>query len=164
MATADQTTALRERTGEQLRYYFDELLTPDTDGPNRSGLREKVHGDIRLLFDRCAREGITPRLLSADSGIQGLLLMQFIDNPQRRADAYAAEIYHLERELDMVRTARAASAVAEYRDALELTPQERARLRVRKFDIAQRWGVTRVTLDAWIASADERYRVEISRR
>jgi hypothetical protein len=152
--------ALREKTVARVRYYFDELLTPDPDGMSRSEHREKVHGEISVLFDRCARAAITPRLLASWSGISGHLLLQFITNPQRRAEAFNAEIYHLERELRHVKSMKESAAVAEVDSTAGWSREELSRLRMRKVDIAQRWEVSRPTLDAWIAAADERRRGE----
>lgn len=145
MATAEQLQTLTSKAIQAIERHY--AKDPE---PIRGGAR--ASNDVRYLVGRCLDEGITLQRLADCARVPGHLLLQFVDDAQRKADAYTAEIHRLERTLDTVRRDRAHLAVVRVRDGEQKTA------------VAASFGVSRPTLDAWIANADERYRAEISRR
>lgn len=156
MITASATTALIERTVAAIRHAFGEGSTLLPEGSvDPWAVSRRSREDVRVLLDRCLRAGVTVRLLALKSGVAGHLLVPLIDHPQQRADAYAAEIHNLERALETVRSQRMQAAVAEVREGEELSRLERNAAGLEKQQVAKRWGVSRPTLDAWIAAVSK---------
>jgi DNA-binding transcriptional regulator LsrR (DeoR family) len=106
--------------------------------------RRKAQGETaRRLVNEVLAEGGSHRQIAVAAHLPGLLVIKLITDTQEAADAYAAEIHHLERSLNEVRDARIRDARLRY-EAGE-----------KKTDLAASYGVTRPTLDKWLdATAD----------
>lgn len=143
--TTEQLAKLRAETVATLLDYYDRPVTaPDGDDPTGSYTKQRAQqgNDATTMVTRALKAGITIRQLSIETHLPGLHIIQLIDDPQQRADAFTDEIHHLERSLDAVRQARAKDAQQRFQAG-----QHEKGIKVQ---LAQSYGVTRVTLDAWL--------------
>lgn len=145
--TADQLTALRAETVKTLIDYYDHPVTtpPDVDGLEAHGFgkrRSQQGRDAQTMVTRALKAGISMRQIAADAHLPGTLVINLIEDPERRAEAFVAELHHLDRSRAQVRA-------AQRRDARDRFAAGEA-----KSSLAKSFGVTRVTLDAWLAAAD----------
>jgi hypothetical protein len=141
--TAEQIAKLRAETVAALRDYYDRPVTaPNGDDPTGSYTRQRVQqgNDAVTMVARSLKAGITMRHLAMDSHLPGLLIIQLIEDAQQRADAFVAEIHHLERSLDAVRQARIKDAQARFHAG-----------ECYKTKLAASLKITRPTLDAWLS-------------
>ena len=131
---------LLDRAAAALRTLYDDYQRPPRIG-------EPVPGEpeVRQWVAECARRGLSHRQLASHARVPGRWLIHYLPGAEQRADAYRAEIHHLERELAAVRADRAAD-VAELTDRRGEQPHT-------KTAVAAMHGVSRVTLDEWIAAA-----------
>lgn len=145
--TAVERTAkvLAETVAVLLDYYERPVTAPDGDDPTGSyrKQRDQQSRDAHTMVTRALKAGVSTRRIAAESHLPGLLVINFVDDPQDRADAYAAEVHHLERSLEMVRQARAKDARDRYYEG-----QAEKGIKAR---LAESYGVSRPTLDAWLA-------------
>ena len=114
---------------------------PETSTPES---RRHLRHYLRAALDR----GITARRISSHTRVPGTYIISLLDRPAEQAAAWNAEIHHLERTLAAARLARAHYAhhlVAPWGNEKPMT----------KMAVAELFGVSRPTLDAWIQdSAD----------
>lgn len=145
--TDEQIRKLRRETVAAIvDFYSDEGPPPGEVGWEAHAQKER---DARTMVTRALNPdtGIAMRQLAGDTRLSGLLIIRLIDDPQVRADAFAAELYHLERALGDVRRARAHDARDRYRQG-----QQEKGIKVR---LAESYGVTRPTLDAWLTPDEQ---------
>lgn len=143
--TAAGLAALRAETVKTLIDYYDHpVTTPDdvgwleADGFGKR--RAQQSRDATTMISRALKAGISMRQIAADAHLPGALVINLIEDPQQRAEAFTAELHHLERALGLVRE-------AQRRDARDRFANGEA-----KSNLAKSLGITRRTLDAWLAT------------
>lgn len=104
--------------------------------------RAAQHDRARKLVNQALAHGLTMRRIASHTQLPGKLIIPLIDDLQARADAYAAELHHLERAMEEIRAMRATEA------------RQRHRAGEKKTALAASYRVTRVTLDKWLDDTD----------
>jgi hypothetical protein len=93
---------------------------------------------IRHEMWRARRAGLTHRQIALRARIPGREVIRWVEDPQERAEAYTAELHHLEREKANVRRDRARDARVQFEAG------------GKKIQLAALFGVSRPTLDEWL--------------
>lgn len=144
----DQRTALIREVREAMIAYKDRPVgfAPDTLGPSGSEAHRAAwhaqHQRARTAVNAALAADLSFRQIAVEAMVDGRLLLPLIDDPTHRRDAYRAQIHHLRREIEMVEQVRARDLYARVVDGEE------------KKAIAAEYGVSRVTLDAWLSRVD----------
>lgn len=97
------------------------------------------------LLAEALHRGITPRLIAGLARVPGRWLIARIKDSAARAEAYRAEIAHLDREIELLRQDRALDVWRQARDRVRREPDAKT-----KTQIAAEHGVTRATINDWI--------------
>lgn len=100
----------------------------------------------REAMSRARERGITHRQISSYCRVPGRWLLAWYDDPAERAEAYAGEIHHLERELAAVRLDRARYVDVLRNPRLGSEPMT-------KVALAETFKVSRPTIDDWLDDA-----------
>lgn len=128
-------------------------IRPGAPADDTLSLPAELTRQILTWLGRCRERGITHRRIAAYSRVPGAWLIGWYDQPAERAQAYAAEIHHLERELAALRLGR-----ARYVDRLRNPrqyPGRPATPGMTKVALAETFKVSRPTIDGWLADAEQ---------
>lgn len=144
VSAAEDIRANLDTAAKALAAYYDAESRYAGDGSTpaqQTAASKQWDSDHRSAVDAVARvltAGGSIRQISAVSHVPGHLIIDLIEDDQARADAYAAELYHLERAMDIVRKKRIADARLRHKQGESKTA------------LADSFDVTRVTLDKWL--------------
>lgn len=132
-----------------LAHLDDRQLTDQTCEALRAGYDDPARIDRQTLalVDAAIRRGITARRLASHARVPGGWVIERLARPQDRAEAYAAELHHLDRAQRQIHLARA-------RDAWRLLHNPDPGRKTTKVELAATFGVSRPTLDSWLAQGD----------
>lgn len=97
----------------------------------------------RAAVDTALAAGMDARQLSVRLRMPGHLIAQLISDPTARGEAWTAEIHHLERAATLVRRMRGTDVAQRVANGEQKTA------------LAAEFGVSRPTLDGWIADASD---------
>lgn len=122
----------------------------DVDDDNRLYLPDQVVRGIRRQMRAARDHGLTVRQIASHARVPAGQVLRWIDDPRERAEAYAAEIHHLERAAAVWRLQRAREVDALYRD-----DPATGRKGMTKVALAELYRVSRPTIDAWLQDAQE---------
>lgn len=144
MRTAQQIQADLDAAAKAVVDYYDHPVEtpPHATHPaanrDRSQQREWQWETAVKTVRRVLANGGSVRQVAVAAHLPGHLVIAFVEDAQARADAYVAELHHLERQMDAVREMRAKDARARRADGEE------------KVSLAASFAVTRPTLDKWL--------------
>lgn len=148
MASIAQDRDLIDRTRAALVAYLDHPTPLPSDGAAWTETRDYAARRVgqaaraRALVNACVRDGITVQRITATTALPASAILPLIADRQAKADALAAELHRLERAAAGIREMRATEA------------RHRLAEGEAKTDLAASFGVTRVTLDKWLAGDD----------
>jgi transposase-like protein len=145
----DDDQALLNKVRAALVDYYDHPVVVDAghyiEQAVQNGRRHEQEQKAIRLVEQALRQDITVRRIAAHAGIPGTLVTPLVQDPCVRAAAYEAEIHHLERQIAQVRYHRGGDVFA------RVTAGES------KTEVAASYGVSRVTLDKWLADFQAAY-------